>query len=76
MTDDVLLPQNATVTSKLQVTIPIRFARKYELTPRLHGSADSQRHGHAHYVLPPRHAPQGDRHRGQETAAARTKERS
>jgi AbrB family looped-hinge helix DNA binding protein len=33
MTDDVLLPKIATVTSKMQVTIPVRFARKYGLTP-------------------------------------------
>ena len=33
MTDDVLLPKMATVTSKMQVTIPVRFARKYGLKP-------------------------------------------
>jgi len=33
MTDKRLLPKIATVTSKGQVTIPIRFARKYGLPP-------------------------------------------
>jgi AbrB family looped-hinge helix DNA binding protein len=31
MTAEKLLPKIATVTSKLQVTIPVRFARKYGL---------------------------------------------
>ena len=33
MTDEVLMPKLATVTSKMQVTIPVRFARKYGLCP-------------------------------------------
>jgi AbrB family looped-hinge helix DNA binding protein len=33
MTNEVLLPKIATVTSKMQVTIPKRFAQKYGLVP-------------------------------------------
>lgn len=33
ITNDVLMPKIATVTSKMQITIPIRFARKYGLGP-------------------------------------------
>jgi len=33
MTNERLMPKIATVTSKMQVTIPVRFARKYGLRP-------------------------------------------